>query len=112
MNGPRKIKVFKRYFLDFMESLTPAQRRKVDYSIDMLKIQDRVSSKFVKAIRDGLFELRAECEGNIFRVFFTFDDGNIVMLFSGFQKKTQKTPEKDIIRALNIMKEYYESKKR
>ena len=52
-----------------MATLTPEQRRKVNYSIDMLKTQDRVSTKFVKHIRDGLFELRAEYEGNIFRVF-------------------------------------------
>lgn len=90
-----------------MATLTPAQRRKVDYSIDMLKTQDRVSAKFVKHIREGLFELRAEFEGNIFRVFFIFDGNDIVVLFSGFRKKTQKTPEKEIKKALAIKNEYY-----
>lgn len=102
MEIKRRIRVFKRYFPDFMESLTEPQRRKVDYLLDMLKTQDRVSAKFVKPVRDGLFELRAEYEGNIFRVFFVFDGDNIVVLFSGFQKKTQKTPEKEIKKALNI----------
>jgi phage-related protein len=110
MEGTRTIQVYKRYFIDFMESLTKQQRRKVDYSIDMLKTQDRVASKFMKHIRNGLYELRSEYEGDIFRVFFIFDDGNIVILFNGFQKKTQKTPEREIKKALTIMNDYYAAK--
>lgn len=107
METKRKIRAYKTYFQEFMSTLTPAQRRKVDYSIDMLRSQDRVSAKFVKHIRDGLFELRAEYEGNIFRVFFIFDGNDIVVLFSGFQKKTQQTPEREIKKALSIKNEYY-----
>lgn len=70
METKRKIRVYKTYFQEFMATLAPMQRYKIDYSIDMLRTQDRVSTKFVKHIRDGLFELCAECEGNIFRVFF------------------------------------------
>jgi phage-related protein len=44
-------------------------------------------------------------------VFFIFDAGRIVVLFNGFQKKTQKTPKKEIEKALKIKNEYYESKK-
>lgn len=77
----------------------------------MLSSQDRVSKKFVKLIRDGLYELRAEYEGNIFRIFFIFDGHDIVVLFSGFQKKTQKTPESEIKKTLKIMNEYYETKR-
>lgn len=111
MNEKRHIRVYKRYFFEFLESLTQAQRTKVNYSIDMLKTQDRVSKKFVKHIRDGLFELRSEFEGNIFRVFFVFDGNNVVVLFSGFQKKSQKTPQSEINKALLIKKEYDESKR-
>lgn len=107
METKRRIRVYKTYFQEFMTTLTPEQRRKVDYSIDMLKTQDRVSAKFVKYIRDGLFELRAEYESNIFRVFFIFDGNDIVVLFSGFQKKTQQTPEREIKKALSIKDEYY-----
>ena len=81
------------------------------YILDMLKVQERVSSKFVKYLREELYEIRAEYGGNIFRVFFIFDDGNIVILFNGFQKKTQKTPPSEIEKALKIKEEYYESKK-
>ena len=87
------------------------EARKIFYVIDMLKVQERVSSKFVKHIKDGLYEIRAESEGNIFRMFFIFDEGNIVILFNGFQKKSMKTPKKEIETALKLKEEYYASKK-
>lgn len=106
----RKLIAYKHYFAEFMESLTQAERKKVVYVLDMLKTQQRISTKFVKLIRDGLYELRVESGGNIYRVFFIFDDGNIVILFNGFQKKTQKTPESEINKALNLKREYYGTK--
>ena len=61
-------------------------------------------------MREGLFELRVEYESNIYRVFFIFDEGNIVVLFNGFQKKKQKTPKVEIEKALRIKNEYYAEK--
>jgi len=106
----RRIIAYKHYFAEFMESLTPAEQKKVVYVLDMLKSQQRINAKFVKLIRDGLYELRVESGGNIYRVFFIFDYGNIVILFNGFQKKTQKTPESEINKAMNLKKEYYGTK--
>ena len=57
---------------------------------------------------DGLFEIRIEYESNIYRIFCCFDEGNIVVLFNGFQKKTQKKPKKEIEKALKIKQEYFE----
>ncbi len=48
--------------------------------------------------------------GNIYREFFIFDDGQIVVLFNGFQKKTQKTPNNEIEKALKIKEAYYADK--
>ena len=111
VKAERKILAYKNYFRDFIQSLTDAEARKVFYVIDMLKTQERVNAKFVKYLREEIFELRAEQGGNIFRVFFIFDKGNVVMLFNGFQKKTQKTPEKEINKAIQLKKEYYAEKK-
>ena len=102
---------YSNFFGDFISSLRKEEARKIYYILDMLKVQERVSSKFVKYLREELYEIRAEYGGNIFRVFFIFDDGNIVILFNGFQKKTQKTPPSEIEKALKIKEEYYESKK-
>jgi phage-related protein len=60
---------------------------------------------------DGLFEIRVEFEGNIYRIFCCFDKGNLVVLFNGFQKKTQKTPKKEIDFALKLKQEYFNSRK-
>lgn len=59
---------------------------------------------------DGIYELRTEYGGNIYRVFFIFDDGQIVVLFNGFQKKTQKTPTNEIEKAIKIKEAYYADK--
>ena len=94
-----------------MSTLKEKEQEKVQYGLLLLKTQDRLSKKFVKYIKDGIYELRTEYGGNIYRVFFIFDDGNVVMLFNGFQKKTQKTPEKEINKAIQLKKEYYAEKK-
>ena len=59
---------------------------------------------------DGLFEIRIQFGGNIFRVFCFFDERKLVVLLSGFQKKSQKTPKSEIDRAERLMKEYYMEK--
>lgn len=108
----RKIRAFKNYFTDFIASLSEADARKVFYVLDMLKIHERLAAKFVKHIEDGIYELRAEHAGNNFRVFFIFDEGYIVLLFNGFQKKTQKTPRKEIELAKRLKNEYYAEKRK
>ena len=106
----RRILTYGGYFEAFMETLKEKEQEKIQYGLLLLKTQDRLPKKFVKLIRDGLYELRTEYGGNIYRVFFIFDDGKIVVLFNGFQKKTQKTPTKEIDKALRIKEEYYADK--
>lgn len=93
-----------------METLTRKTQEKIKYGLLLLKTQDRLPVKFVKHIRDGIFELRTEFESNIYRIFFIFDDGNIVVIFNGFQKRTQKTPQGEIEKALKIKEAYYADK--
>ena len=64
----------------------------------------------MKYIREGLYELRMEYESNIYRMFFIFDKDCVVVLFNGFQKKTQKTPKSEINKALKIKEAYYADK--
>ena len=98
----RKVKTYGGYFERFIETLSPKEKVKLDYIISLLETSERMPVKFIDYIREGLYELRMEYNGNIYRVFFIFDKGNIVVLFNGFQKKTQRTPESEIIKALNI----------
>ena len=107
----RRIVAYKNYYKDFFESLDAGTQEKILYGMLLLKTQERLPSKFVKAIRDGLYELRIEWQGNIYRIFFCFDQGQIVVLFNCFQKKTQKTPQKEINKALKLKAEYEENKR-
>ena len=77
----------------------------------LLRTQDRLPIKFIKLIRESVYELRIEYNSNIYRIFFVFDDDKIVVLFNGFQKKTQKTPPIEIEKAIKIKNEYYEYKR-
>ena len=106
----RKIITYGGYFEAFMASLSVKEQRKVDYVVSLLATQDRLPVKFIKHIKDGLYELRVMWESNIYRVFFIFDEGTIVVLFNGFQKKTQKTPKGEIEKALKIKEAYYADK--
>jgi len=99
------------YFEAFLATLNEKVQEKIEYGLALLKYEHRIPAKFVKHIREGLYELRTEYNGNIYRVFFIFDDGCIVVLFNGFQKKTQKTPKKEIEKALQIKKDYYAQKR-
>ena len=107
----RKIITYGGYFERFIAGLTDGEIHKLDYVLSLLVTADRLPVKFIKFIRDGLYELRITYNGNIYRVFFVFDDGCVVVLFNGFQKKTQKTPAGEIEKALKIKEEYYEYKR-
>lgn len=107
----RKIIAFGRYYKEFLETLTAKEIFKVKYILSLLETEDRMPVKFIKSIREGLYELRIEYNSNIYRIFFIFDEGQIVVLFNGFQKKTQKTPKLEIDKALKIKDEYYEYKR-
>lgn len=60
---------------------------------------------------EGLFEIRVDYQSNIYRVFCCFDKGKLVVLLNGFQKKTQKTPKKEIEKAMRLKEEYFNQKK-
>lgn len=87
--------------------------KKVYQVLTLIMMVNVVPVQFLKAIegRKGLYEIRIEQGNNIFRVFCCFDEGNLVILFNGFQKKTQNTPVEQIDKAEAIMKKYFDQKK-
>jgi phage-related protein len=107
----RTIVTYGGYFERFIATLSAKELRKLDYIISLLETEERLPTKFIKLIRNGLFELRMKFGDNTYRIFFIFDDGTIVVLFNGFQKKTEKTPPAEIERALKIKEAYYADKR-
>ena len=74
---------------------------------------DRIPETYLKYIENtsGLYEIRVQMGGNIYRIFCFFDKDNIIVVGHGFRKKSRKLPKREIKRAEQIKKEYYESKK-
>ena len=109
----REIQFYKHYFMEFYVAQTEKVRRKISQTLVWLQTLDRLPCSILKNIegKKGLFEIRIEFGGDIFRVFCCFDEGSLVILFNAFQKKTQKTPPGEIERAEKLMTEYYNQKK-
>jgi phage-related protein len=114
MDSVRQIIYYKNYFLDFFDDQTEKVKEKIDYVLFVITVTQRVPKKFFDHLEgtDGLYEIRVEFQSNIFRIFCCFDDGKVIVLFNGFQKKSQKTPKPEIDRALKIKAEYFEEIKK
>ena len=109
----RQIIFYENHFLDFYKELTPKVKEKFKFTLELIKQVDNIPEKFFGPMTgcDGLFEVRIEYQSNIYRIFCCFDQGRLIVLFNAFQKKTQKTPKKEIEKAIRLKAEYFESKK-
>ena len=108
----REIKFYKHYFNEFFVAQSDKVRRKIAQTLVWIQTIDRLPVSILKSIegKKGLYEIRVEYAGNIYRVFCCFDEGSLVSLFNGFQKKTQKLPTSEIDKAERLMKEYFNNK--
>ena len=109
----RQLVVFEDNFKEFRKTLDKEALKKLYQVLTLIMKVKVVPIRFLKAIkgRKGLYEIRSEYEGNIYRVFCCFDEGSLVILFNGFQKKTQKTPIEQLDKAETLMKKYFEQKR-
>ncbi len=109
----RTIIFYKNYFEAFFVKQRQKVKAKIVWTFDLIEEIERVPETYLKHIgnTDGLFEIRVQQANNIFRIFCFFDQGQLVVLANGFQKKTQKTPKQEIDKALKIKQEYENEKK-
>ena len=103
---------FKEYFQNFFDKQSKKVKAKIVWTFDLVEDLKRVPETYLKHIEntDGLYEIRVQLGSDIFRIFSFFDHGQLVVLMNGFQKKTQKTPKKEIELALKIKAEYESEK--
>lgn len=108
----REVIAYKSYFEDFLLGQPRKVQDKIFKIIEAIETLERVPSNYLKAMEgtNGLYEARVQLASNIWRVFCFFDNGKLVILLNGFQKKTQKTPKNELEKALRLMKEYYQEK--
>ena len=100
------------HFIEFYQQQGQKLKEKIQYVLELIKQIDRVPEKFLKHLTgtNGLYEVRVSYQSNIYRIFCCFDEGKLVVLFNGFQKKTPKTPKKEIEKAEKLMNEYFQLK--
>jgi phage-related protein len=109
----REALYYENHFIDFFQTLKPDVQKKVLWTIKLVESLDRVPEKYFKHLTNttGLFELRIEVGSDIYRVFSFFDKGKLIIIINGFQKKTQKTPKKEIELAEKIKAKYFDELK-
>ena len=108
----REVIAYKNYFEDFLLGQPRKVQDKIFKIIEAIETLERVPSNYLKAMEgtNGLYEARIQLASNIWRVFCFFDNGKLIILLNGFQKKTQKTPKNELEKAMRLMKEYYQEK--
>ena len=109
----RTIIFYKDYFQEFFEKQRDKVKDKIIWTLDLIEDLQRIPESYLKHIEntDGLFEIRVQQGSDIFRIFCFFDQGQLVILTNGFQKKTQKTPKQEIDKAIKIKQDYENEKK-
>ena len=111
MESKRKYRTaifYKNYFEKFFIEQTEKVKAKIIWTIELIQELERIPEIYLKHIEstNGLYEIRIKLASDIYRIFCFFEDGKLIIIANGFQKKTQKTPKKEIKRALKIMEEY------
>ncbi|MBN8789940.1 MAG: type II toxin-antitoxin system RelE/ParE family toxin [Terrimonas sp.] len=108
----RNIYYYKDYYLDFFNELSPDVQKKFNWTLELIATIKQVPQKYFKHLEGtvGLYEIRVEYGGNIYRVFSFFDEEKLIIIANGFQKKTPKTPKNEIELAKKIKKEYFNEK--
>ncbi len=114
MSKKRELFFYKNYFKIFYAEQSIKVQKKILWTLKAIEDLERIPEIYFKHLEgtDGLYEIRIQNGSDIFRVFCFFDKNNLVVIENGFQKKTQKTPPKEIEKALKIKKEYYEEKQK
>ena len=110
----RNIFFYKNYYLKFFGKLNDRVKTKFDWNLELIATTERIPKKYFEHLTEtkGLFEIRVEVGGDIFRAFSFFDEGQLIVVANGFQKKTQKTPKNEIELAEKIKKEYFDEKQK
>ena len=82
----------------FLDSLQSKQAQKVAWVLQLIEDLDVIPVQYFKKLvnTDGIWEVRIQVGSNIFRILGFLDGDQLIVLNHAFQKKTQKTPKKEI----------------
>lgn len=104
----RRITFYKHYFDEFFEKQSKKVKAKIIWTFDLIEEMQRVPETYLKHIEntDGIYEIRVQQGSDIVRIFCFFEKEQLIIMANGFNKKTQKTPKKEIELALKIKMNY------
>ncbi|MBZ0201147.1 MAG: type II toxin-antitoxin system RelE/ParE family toxin [Ignavibacteriaceae bacterium] len=92
---------------EFLNTLTDKQAKKVAWVLRVIRDLDIVPKEYFKKLTaTDLWEVRVQIGSNTLRILGFIQRDNFIVLTNAFQKKTQKTPKKEIELAEQRMKEY------
>ena len=94
----RTIITYKDYFNEFLIKQNEKVREKIFWTFLLIEEIQQVPETYLKHIEgtNGLYEIRIQISSDIFRIFCFFDKGKLIVLANGFQKKTQRHPNKKL----------------
>lgn len=92
---------------EFILSQDIKMQTKLFRLLELLELKgNELREPYSKSLSDGIFEIRAIQGNNITRVLYFFVVDKKIILTNGFVKKTQKTPETEIVLAKKYRKDY------
>ncbi len=98
--------------LEYIQKIPTKDRGKIAAYITLLcDYNGRLDEPYSRHIRSGIRELRIEIAHNRHRIFYITVEGKKIILIHAFLKKTPRTPEQEITRALNNLEDYKINKK-
>ncbi len=111
-DAKRQIIFYGDEFWEFYYKQNQQVKKRINWTLGVIRDIEMVPEKYFKhIIGTDLYEIRISAGNNIFRIFCFFDRGKLVVVLNAFQKKTQKTPKREIERALKLQKAYHDEQK-
>ncbi len=92
---------------EYLHSISPKMAARIFSIINLLKEKGNLLRMPISEyLQDGIFQIRAQQEGNISRVLYFFAIGKTIVLTHGFTKKAPKTPPAEIELAKRYRADY------
>jgi phage-related protein len=109
----REIVVFKEFFWDFYGKLNRGAQKKIEWTLGLVRDLKFIPSKYFKSITGthGLFEIRVQYGNDAYRIFCCLSESRCVVLLNGFRKKSNRTPKREIEKAVKLKTDYFNEKR-
>ena len=93
--------------------MNPKVQNKVEWTLGLVRDLEIIPSRYFKSIKGakGLYEIRIQFGTDAYRIFCLLNEHRSVVLLNGFKKKTNRTPKREIEKAIKLKSEYFDEKR-